>query len=425
MQTGCLLRIAKTAGTFVAVVLVTAAVTLAGLAWWPEVLPRYALATSHVVTWPEASAERTVPRPPDPVERLTIVAVGDLMAHLPQVSAAKTADGYDFTSSFAPVAPRISAADVAIGNFETVTAGSASGYTGYPTFNTPDEFAEAAVGAGFDVLTNANNHVLDRGPTGLSRTLDVLDGLGVLHTGSARTAEEAGRILMIDVRGVNVAVVAYTYGMNGFTAPTDKSWMVNVIDKAKMASKVAEARSLGADLVIVSIHNGVEYQRQPSAAQVALEEAMIDAGADVVLGSHPHVIQPMETVAATRADGSPRTAFIIHSLGNFISNQRERYRDTGIILQFEFEKNLKTGAVTLLSVSYVPVWVDDTDTDGKGTRVLAIGDVLADAAYPGVTTAERAKIQQAWDDTTSHLGSLETTLADTAAVPFYTAPEAP
>ncbi len=400
-------------------VLVTTAVTIAGLSWWPLVLPQYAMATPDVVTWPEALAERTVPRPPDPVERFTIVAVGDLMAHLPQVSAAKTASGYDFAPCFAPVASRVSAADLAIGNFETVTAGSPAGYTGYPAFNTPDEYAQAAVGAGFDVLTNANNHVLDRGTNGLTRTLDVLDGLGALHTGAARTAEEADRLLVADVRGVKIAVIAYTYGMNGLSAPEDKSWMVNVISEQKMVTDVKEARALGADLVVVSIHNGTEYQRQPSAAQEKLEQAMVDAGADVVLGSHPHVIQPMKTVEATRADGTPRTAFIIHSLGNFVSNQRERYRDTGLILQFEFEKNLKTGVTTLLGVSYVPVWVDDTDDSGKETRILPIGDVLADPAYAGVTSAERTKLQQAWDDTTAHLGSLETTLTDTAAVPFY------
>lgn len=401
------------------VVLVATAVTLAGLSWWPLVLPQHAMATPDVVTWPEASAERTVPRPPDPVERFTIVAVGDLMAHLPQVSAAKTTSGYDFTPCFAPVASRVSAADLAIGNFETVMAGSGAGYTGYPAFNTPDEYAQAAVGAGFDVLTNANNHVLDRGTNGLTRTLDVLDGLGVLHTGAARTAEEADRVLVADVRGVKVAVIAYTYGMNGASAPAGKSWMVNVISEQKMVADVKEARALGADLVVVSIHNGTEYQRQPSAAQEKLEQAMVDAGADVVLGSHPHVIQPMKTVEATRADGTPRTAFIIHSLGNFVSSQRPRYRDTGLILQFEFEKNLKTGVTTLLGVSYVPVWVDETDATGAETRVLPIGDVLADPAYAGVSAAERTKMQQAWDDTTTHLGSIETTLADTAAVPFY------
>jgi poly-gamma-glutamate synthesis protein (capsule biosynthesis protein) len=208
--------------------------------------------------------------------------------------------------------------------------------------------------------------------------------------------------------------------MNGLSAPGGKSWMVNVISEARMAAKVQQARAQGADLVIVSIHNGTEYQRQPSAAQTGLERAMVDAGADVVLGSHPHVIQPMEVVSATSADGSPRTAFIIHSLGNFVSSQRQRYRDTGLILQLEFEKNLRTNVTTLVGVSYVPVWVDDTDSTGKVTRVLPIGDVLADPGYAGITSAERTKVQQAWDVTTTHLGSLDTTPTDPASVVFYT-----
>jgi poly-gamma-glutamate synthesis protein (capsule biosynthesis protein) len=402
-------------------VLVTAAVTVTVLAWWPQVLPHYAMANTDVVVWPQAAAERVVPRPPDPVERFTVVAVGDLMAHLPQVTAAKTPAGYDFSPCFAPVASRISAADLAIGNLETVMAGSASGYTGYPGFNTPDAYAQAAVGAGFDVLTNANNHVLDRGATGLIRTLDVLDGLGVLHTGAARTAEEAEGVVTADVRGVKIAVLAYTYGMNGLSPPSGKSWMVNVISQTKMTGRVQQARAQGADLVVVSIHNGTEYQREPSAAQQTLERAMIDAGADVVLGSHPHVIQPMEMVPATSADGTPRMALVIHSLGNFVSNQRQRYRDTGLILQLVFEKNLRTNVTTLLAVSYVPVWVDDSGPGGIGTCVLPIGDVLANPAYAGVTSAERAKAQQAWNDTTAHLGSLETTAVDLASVPFYTA----
>jgi len=377
------------------------------------------MATTDVLVWPEASAERITPRPPDPVERFTVVAVGDLMAHLPQVTVAKTGSGYDFTPCFAPVASRISAADLAIGNFETVMAGSASGYTGYPGFNTPDAYAESLASAGFDVLTNANNHVLDRGATGLARTLDVLDGLGVLHTGAARTAEEAERVVMADVRGVKIAVLAYTYGMNGLSAPEGKSWMVNVISEARMVAKVQQARAQGADLVIVSIHNGTEYQREPTTAQERLEQAMVDAGADVVLGSHPHVIQPMETVAAAAADGTSRTAFVIHSLGNFVSSQRQRYRDTGLILQLEFEKNLRTSVTTLMGVSYVPVWVDDTISAGKQTRVLPIGDVLADPEYPGLTSADRTKAQQAWSDTTTHLGSLDTTSSDPASVPFY------
>lgn len=415
------MRLLRSLGTFTGVVALTVAVTLGALVAWPVVLPQYAPPEHDPVVWPVAVGERTVPRPADPVERITIVAVGDLMVHTPQLSSAKTAGGYDFTPCFSPVSGRLSAADLAIGNLETVLAGGA--YTGYPSFNSPDSFAEAAVKAGFDVLTTANNHTLDRGPAGLVTTLEKLDAMGVLHTGTARTEEESNRVVVADVKGVKVAVLAYTYGTNGLTAPAGKPWMVNTISEKAMVADVQAARALGVDLVLVSIHNGTEYERQPSAAQAKVERAMIDAGADVVLGSHPHVLQPLEIVESVRADGTPRTAFIIHSLGNFISNQRERYRDTGLILRFVFEKNLKTGVTSLASVEYVPVWVDDTIEGGKaGHRVLPIADVLADQAYSGVTSSERAKVQQAWDDTTSHLGSAGTASADTAAVVFYEAP---
>ena len=416
------MRILKSIGLFLALALVTGGLTVGVLGWGLPYMEGPTAASPAVVIWPEATSERVVAEPPPRVERFTILAVGDLMTHTPQLTSAKTDDGYDFTPCFAQVAPRISAADLAIGNFETVTAGAERGYTGYPTFNAPDEYAEAAVGAGFDVLTTANNHTLDRGPSGLERTREVLEGLGVLTTGTARTAEEAEEILVADVRGVKIAVLAYTYGMNGFTAPADRPWMVNVIDRVAMAARVKEARALEVDLVIVSIHNGVEYQRQPSASQTAVEHTMIDAGADVVLGSHPHVIQPMETVSTTRDDGSPRTAFIIHSLGNFVSNQRERFRDAGLMLLLGFEKDLKSGETSLVGVEYVPVWVDDTDDSGKEHRVLPIRDALDDEAYPGVTDAERGKLQQAWTDTTTHLGSIEASSTDPAAMVFWGEP---
>ncbi|MBN2248696.1 MAG: CapA family protein [Coriobacteriia bacterium] len=415
------MRAIKTIGILFAVVLATAAVTVAGLVWLPGTLVPDASATTSAALWPEATAERAVVQPLPPVERFTILAVGDLMAHTPQLTSARTADGYDFEPCFEPVASRIAEADLAIGNLETTLSGPERGYTGYPMFNTPDTFAEALVGAGFDVLTTANNHTLDRGPAGLTRTLDVLDGLGAQHTGTARTAEEAERVLMVDVGEARVAVLAYTYGMNGFIAPADKKWMVNTIDTVRMAADVARARELEPDLVIVSIHNGVEYQRQPSESQKRVETAMLEAGADVVLGSHPHVIQPMETVELTGKDGSTRTGFIIHSLGNFISNQRERYRNTGLLLSLGFEKDLRSGITTLVSAEYVPVWVDDTDEDGKLHRVLPIGDVLADVAYPGVDTVDRTRIQQAWDDTTSHLGGSTSAAADPAGMRFYDA----
>jgi poly-gamma-glutamate synthesis protein (capsule biosynthesis protein) len=241
------------------------------------------------------------------------------------------------------------------------------------------------------------------------------------HTGSARTADEAAKVLMTEVRGVKVAVIAYTYGMNGFTAPSGKPWMVNVINERKMTADIAKAREQGADLVIASVHNGVEYERQPSASQTRLERALVAAGADVVLGSHPHVIQPMEVSTVTRSTETTNTAFTIHSLGNFISNQRERFRNTGLMLEFLFEKNLKTGVTRLVTVEYVPVWVDATGKSGAAHRVLPIGDALA-GKLPYVSTDDRARMQQAWDDTPTHLGSTGVASADPAALVFYGEP---
>jgi poly-gamma-glutamate synthesis protein (capsule biosynthesis protein) len=414
-------RFLKATGIWCGIALATAAVTLTALVWGPGLLGAPAAAATAVIIWPDAQAERTIPEPPPRVERFSVLAVGDLMVHMPQTSAAKTASGYDFWPCFEPVASRIASADVAIGNLETTLAGADKGYTGYPTFNSPDAYAEALKKAGFDILTTANNHTLDKGPSGNARTLDVLDSLGILHTGTARSADERAKVLMTEVRGVKIAVIAYTYGMNGFTAPSGKPWMVNVISEKQMKADVAKARAAEADLVIVSIHNGVEYEREPSASQTKLERALVDVGADVILGSHPHVIQPMEVVTAKRSDETTRPAFIIHSLGNFVSGQRPRYRDTGLMLELVFEKNLKTKATSLVSVEYVPTWVDTNDASGSKYRVLPIGDALG-GDYPGVASADLAKMKQAFSDTTSHLGGTGAASSDKAAVVFWGTP---
>jgi poly-gamma-glutamate synthesis protein (capsule biosynthesis protein) len=151
-----------------------------------------------------------------------------------------------------------------------------------------------------------------------------------------------------------------------------------------------------------------------------LAGGLVDAGADVVLGSHPHVLQPMEVLAVERSGEPTRTAFIVHSLGNFMSNQRERYRDTGVMVRLVFEKNLKTKATALVAVEYVPVWVDDTDGARKAHRVLPIAEAVG-RGYQGVNEADRTKMRQAWEDTTTHLGSAAATSADPAAVVFWSA----
>ena len=407
----------RTAGLLVLVAGLTAAATVGALLWGLPLVP--GAPAAPVVTaaaWPEASSERTVAAP---TREITIVAVGDLMGHSPQRDSARTSSGYDFAPCFAPVASRIAEADLAIGNLETPLAGADAGYSGYPAFNNPDNYAVALGAAGFDVLTTANNHCLDRGISGLVRTRDVLESLGIGSTGTSRTEAEADAVLARDISGVKVAVLAYTYGMNGFTTPSGKGWAVNTIDREAMTAAIADARSQGADIVIVSIHNGVEYEREPSASQQTLELAMVAAGADVVLGSHPHVIQPMEVVEATRDDGTPRDALIIHSLGNFVSGQQQRFRDAGLILSFSFEKDFGTGVTRLTGVEYVPTWVDAADETGTEYRVLPIAEVLADADYPGLTDGDRQRMAEAYADTTGHLGESEVSSRDPGSVVFW------
>ncbi len=388
-----------------AIVAVTAAVGV--IVWGLPLVPGWADEPVVAVTWPEATAERAVAEPAPPAVEITLLAVGDLMGHGPQRSAAQTADGYDFNPCFEPVRDIISGADLAIGNLETPLAGSASGYSGYPAFNNPDAFAEAAAEAGFDVLTTANNHALDRGLQGLITTRDTLERIGLATTGTARTAEEAGLVLTRDVEGVTVAILAYTYGTNGLTPPVGSRWAVNVIDRDAMTADIDRARTDGADVVIVSVHNGVEYERQPSVSQKALELAMVEAGADIVLGSHPHVIQPMQVVQAERPDGTTRDAFIIHSLGNFVSSQRDRFRDAGVIVSLTLSKNLRSGEVSLVRVEYVPTWVDSTGDSGALYRILPIARALTDPTYAHVSAVDRQRMTQAYADTVQHLGGDE------------------
>lgn len=391
---------------------------VAYLEFWPSAAP--ATATVPRAAWPVATRERTVP--PPPVTRVTLLAVGDLMTHSPQFPAARRPDGsYDFAPCFAEVAPYVSAADVAIGNLETVLGGAALGYSGFPRFNAPDAFAEALAAAGFDVLTTANNHCLDQGPAAADRTLEVLDRLGIRHTGTARTKGEADSLLVVDVDGVKVAIIAYTYSLNGFRPPADRPWMVNQIDKAAMVADVRAAEEAGADVIVASVHNGIEYARQPSEGQWRLERALVDAGADVVLGSHPHVIQPMETIEVQRSDGTTETAFVIHSLGNFISNQRDRYCDAGVMVKLTFEKDLAARLTRLVAVEYMPTWVDVTAAGGRRYRVLPVG-VDGQATYADVSAEDRAKMARTWADTTAHLGGIGPSPVEPRAVVFYRAP---
>lgn len=354
--------------------------------------------------------KKEIEKPSIPIiEKINIAAVGDIMMHLPQVTAGyngKTKT-YNFDSVFAPVRDYLEQADITIGNLETTLSGANKEYTGYPLFNSPDEIASALKNVGFDILTTSNNHSLDRRTYGVNRTLDVLDELELLHTGTARNKEERDKLLIVEVKGIKIAFMAYTYGTNGI--PIEKEYQVNLIDKEKMLKDIAKAKKEKVDVICMSVHFGNEYQRKQNKKQEELVDFLFKNGVDIVLGSHPHVLQPMEMRTIKTVDGKDKEVFVIYSLGNFVSNQRDRYKDAGVILNIELQKNFDTGITTIEKVEYTPTWVDRSTINNKrGYRILPIESSLKDhkdKLDKLITNEDYNKMKQALEDTTSLLKS--------------------
>lgn len=226
----------------------TAAVLLSGVAalgWSTRPLPRAAAAV--------------ISQAPVVDDTITLAVVGDLMCHASQFQDARTPEGFDFRPAFEPLRSYLAKADLAFGNLETVIAGPDARFTGYPTFNTPVEYLDAVRDAGFDVLTTANNHALDRGAVGVDRTLEALDNRGLRHTGTARTRQEREQPLVVDVKGLRLGVLAYTYGTNGIPLPKGRPFAVNLIDRQAIADDISRAREAGAETIAVFLHWGHEY----------------------------------------------------------------------------------------------------------------------------------------------------------------------
>lgn len=346
---------------------------------------------------------------PDPATRadtfanLTISIVGDLMSHQSQINNAKVNDStYDYKPSFAVIKPYLSAADFTIGNLETTFAGPDQEYTGYPGFNTPDAFAEAIKYAGIDMVVTANNHSTDTHDKGLLRTLDVLDKYALAHTGTYRSQEDRDSVRIYNLKGIKLAVLNYTYGVNG-SLPS-KDYMLNLIDTALIRRDINTARAQGSDIVLVYYHYGQENVVEPTYAQKRQVKFAIEAGADIVIGAHSHVLSKMEYY---KADSSAKvdTGFVAWGLGNFISNQYWRYTDTGVILDISIEKNIITDSVYITTASYMPTWVYRAHSPLlKHHVVLPAAWSELDSLPEYLTSDQVALMKQALEDTEQLIG---------------------
>lgn len=271
--------------------------------------------------------------------KLSLLFVGDIMQHDSQLAAAyePISKTYNYEECFQYLKPVFESADMTIGNLELALGGSP--YKGYPNFSAPDAIVESLIGNGVDVLVTANNHCLDRGKKGLQRTIAVLDTMRIPHTGTfVDSAHRANTYpLLLEKNGFRISLLNYTYGTNGI--PVTKPNIVNYIDTTQIAADIVKAKAQLPDFIAVFVHWGDEYQRLPNKAQKDLTEFCFKKGVKLVIGAHPHVIQPMEWRKET-------DQLVVYSLGNFVSGQTSRYKNGGAMAFIELEKKDSTVSIT-------------------------------------------------------------------------------
>ena len=312
---------------------------------------------------------------PEPIT-INMVATGDIMCHLTNIKNAynSTSKSYDFSNVFENIKDYTLNADITIGNLETTFAGASRGYTGYPTFNTPEVLGKNLRDIGFDVICTANNHSMDKGYSGVESTLNFLDEYGLDHMGTARSNEEQDTILVKDVNGIKIAFLAYTYGTNGITIPSGREYSVNLIDKDLIKKHIAIAKQQEVDVICVNMHWGAEYRLTPHSTQEELADFLFENGVDIILGSHPHVLEPMEKKTITLEDGTTKDGFVIYSLGNFVSGQIYANTKSTVILDIQITKDSE-GKISIDNVTYTPVYLYDSGSNSKSRTRYTLIDV--------------------------------------------------
>lgn len=287
---------------------------------------------------------------------VSMTAIGDIMCHNTQFKDAYSNGVYDFSYVFSDIETKIQEADISIGNLETTFAGSARGYGGYPNFNTPEALATDLNELGIDVLTTANNHSLDTGYSGLESTINFLNNAGISHTGTSCSAEEQNTILYKNVNGLKFAFLAFTYGTNGISIPNGKEYCINLINTDFIFSQLELAKLEKPDVICVSMHWGEEYSLKQNQTQIDLSNFLFENGVDIILGSHPHVLEPFEKKNITLPDGTEKEVFVIYSMGNFMSGQTQANTKTSIILNLKLTKHGNTGKLSIDKLSYTPIY---------------------------------------------------------------------
>ncbi|MGD6871440.1 CapA family protein [Sutcliffiella horikoshii] len=310
----------------------------------------------------------------------TISAVGDLLIHSTVYNAAKTGENsYNFNPMLDRVKSYLLETDISIANQETIIGGTEIGLSNYPSFNSPFEVADALQEAGVDIVSIANNHTLDRGEKAIMNAINHYETIGMEYVGGYKSQEDKARLRTISKNGIEFSFLSYTYGTNGIPVPEGKEFFVNLIDREAIKKDVEEAKQ-NSDVVVVAMHWGVEYILFPNSEQEELADFLAEIGVDIVIGHHPHVLQPMKFM--DRPDGGKM--FVVYSLGNFLSGQKDDYKDIGGILQLHVEKTVdgQESKIDIKVDNFIPTYVSQVNP----TKYHVVP--LKDAASYGYSQAE-------------------------------------
>lgn len=299
---------------------------------------------------------------------LKISFVGDLMNHTDVFEYARvTSDSFDFNPYFDFVKDEISSADFAIANLETVVFGESKKPSGYPLFNAPISFLDALKFAGFDILALANNHITDYKKEGIIKTMQNIRAKRMESVGAFATLLSKDSVKIFKGNDISFALLNYTYDLNIHNLSPNDKYMVNIIDSNEIKKDIQLAKNYKPDFIVLYYHFGDEYKVLPNNFQKKIVQISINSGADIIIGSHPHVLQPIEMIVDSTKNELKK--LVAYSLGNFISNQRKKYTDAGGILSIYLSKNNNKAKID--SVEFIPTWVFKGNIDGKRTyRIL-------------------------------------------------------
>ncbi|MGO3017643.1 MAG: CapA family protein [Anaerococcus sp.] len=336
------------------------------------------------------------------IKTVTIKAFGDIMGHMGQSVYAKNKGGgeYDFSDQFSYIKDFIKDSDIAIGNYEA-TSNPELPISGYPKFNLPVSYPKYIKEAGFDILTTANNHSIDTGEEGVFSTIKAIEDAGLDHVGTQ--SEDEDRIIYKTVNDIKIAFLSYTYGVNNLESTVinyDPNKIVNYLDEEIIEKDIKTAKNSNADFVVVYPHWGIEYQSYPSVDQISLGRKMIDWGADIVIGNHPHVVQPAEYYDTE--DG--RRGFIAYALGNMISRQNlesvgDIRTEQSVAYEIILSKDTKDDKTNIDKVKAYPLWVGTTYNEyGSNTQTYLVRDFLGDGKFANkVDENQKYRLEQAQD----------------------------